>query len=712
MLDTAVSGVSAKNRVIQNEDTQQIIKSTCGICQIGCGILVHLINGEVVKIEGDPESVLNKGVICPKGKATLEYLNHPNRLLRPLKRMGKRGGGKWQPIEWDEALNTVARELANTRDQYGAESVAFLRGASKGLQDDYLTKFANIFGSPNITSMAHICFIPRRNASLITYGFYAIPDFGFSPECILVWGANLYENLHHVYYRVENAQKNGAKLIVVDPRKIKEAEAAELWLRLSPGSDLALVLGMLHVIINEGLYDKNFVEQWTLGFSELQKHVQDYPPSKVADITWLPAEAIIQAARIYATSKSSCIQWGNSIDQGINSFQTARALCILRAITGNLEVPGGELKWGKIPLLERGSPTFNLQNNISPAMRERRITADEKLIPMAFYALPQGIFKAILDGDPYFIRSAYIHGCNSLLSYSNAKNVYKALNKLNFLAVSDMFMTPTAALADIVLPVATFLEFNSIVTPPYSLPVASIQQRVTRIGECRSDFEIMSGLAQRLGYGEHFKDSEEEVLDHILKPAGLTFDEFRKIGALIGTKQYRTYKTEGFNTSSGKVELYSKQLEEWGFDPLPVYYEPPDNASAHASEYPLIMTSGKSLYYRHSGGRQIASLRNMCPQPITYVNTQTAEKLNINNGDWIYIETLRGKIKQRAILADDLDPKVVWINPCWWFPEKEAVNLYGWEKSNINILTNDSPPFNKEMGSVNLRGLRCKIYKA
>ena len=691
-----------------------VVRSTCGICQIGCGILVHVDNGRVIKVEGDPESPLNEGVLCSKGLASLEYLYHPNRLQRPLKRLGKRGEGKWLPVSWDEALDTIANELAKTRDKYGAESVVFIRGSAKGFQDEYLTRFANVFGSPNIAGMAHVCFVPRKNASIITYGFYTIPDFDYLPASIVVWGKNLPETLHHVYRRVARAVARGTKLMVIDPRKMRMVDGADLWLKLRPGSDLALALGMLNVIINENLYDKAFVEQWTVGFDQLKAHVQDYPPERVADITWVPAEMIKQAARFYGANKPACIQWGNAIDQGVNSFQTARAICILRAITGNLGIPGGELQWSPPPLLERSSPEFSLLEKIPPEVRQRRITTSDKLLPIAFHVLPQGVIKAIQCEDPYPVRVAYVQGCNALLSYSNVQEVYQALLNLDFLAVADMFMTPTAALADIVLPVASYLEFDSIVAPPYSLAVALAQQKVTRVGECRSDYEILRDLARKLGQEEYFWDTEEQCLDYILAPSGITFNQFRKIGVLTGNKQYRTYQAQGFATPSGKVELYSDQLKQWGFDPLPTYYEPPETPYSDpelAKEYPLIFTTWKSEPYRHSGGRQIASLRGSYPEPIIMIHPETADELGIKEGDSVYIETKRGRIKQKATLTASIDPRVVGVDYGWWFPERGVSNLYGWAESNINMLTDDESPYSREMGSTNLRGILCKVYK-
>jgi anaerobic selenocysteine-containing dehydrogenase len=301
-----------------------------------------------------------------------------------------------------------------------------------------------------------------------------------------------------------------------------------------------------------------------------------------------------------------------------------------------------------------------------------------------------------------------------LLTYSNAQQVWDALKKLDFLVVADMFMTPTAALADIVLPVATYLEFDSIVAPPY-YPVAQVQQKVSQVGESRSDYEIVRNLAQRLDLSQYFWESEQQSLDYILEPSGLTFEEFKNIAVLQGQKAYRMHEKDGFNTSSGKVELYSDRLKEWGFDPLPTYHELPEtplSAPELVKEYPLVFTSWKEDAYRHSSGRQIASLRNTHPDPVVWIHPDTADEQGIADGDGVYIETKRGRICQKAKLAKDIDPRVVGIDYAWWFPESGPQNFYDWAEANINILTDDSFPYGREMGSPNLRGILCRIYKA
>jgi anaerobic selenocysteine-containing dehydrogenase len=691
-----------------------VVKSTCGLCQNGCGVLVHITNGRVTKVDGDPDSPVNRGKLCAKGLASLDYLYHPDRLKYCLKRMGERGKGKWQQISWDEALSIISDELIKAKDSFGTESVAFIQGAEKGFTDRFGERLANAFGTPNFSTTGHVCFLPRILASEVTCGFYPIPDYDYPPACIMVWGSNMVETRIGEYEKTIQALDNGTKLIVIDPRRTDIATKAHIWLQLRPGSDLVLALGMIHVIINEKLFDRAFVDNWTTGFDELKNHIKEYAPKKVEEITWVPEEAIRETARFYSINKPACIQWGNAIDHGLNSFQTARAISILRAITGNLGMPGADLQCSSpIGATKRHPSELVLRDKMPVEKWEKRVGADYRLMPPFRRVLPQSLIKAILEGKPYPVKAMFIQASNPMITYTNAKETYKALNKLDFIAVADQFATPTAALADIVLPAATYLEFDNIVTPPY-YPIAQVQQKVAEIGDCRSDFDIITGLAKKLGLQNDFWDTTQEFLDAILKPIGLSFNEFRKIGVIVGKKQYRCHEVNGFDTPSSKVELYSSQLKNWGFDPLPSYHEPPETPYSDpelSKDYPLLYTTWKSEPYRHSGGRQIASLRNSHPDPTIVIHHETAGRLGIQEGDWVYIETKRGKIKQKASLTAGIDPRVVGIDYAWWFPEKGLSSLYGWAESNINILTDDNLPFNREIGSTNLRGILCKIYK-
>ena len=575
--------------------TDGVVRSACAICFSGCGVLVHIRDGRVTKVEGDPDAPLNKGALCPKGYASVEYLYHPDRLLHPLKRLGKRGEGRWEQISWDEALATIAKEMNKAKAEYGAESVIFNRGAAYGLQDNVLTRLANAFGSPNITSAAYVCHVPKVNASNITFGAPLVSDYDHPPSCIVVWGCNPEATAVPTHVQINGALAKGAKLMVIDPRETALAMRADIWIRPRPGSDLALALGLVNVIINEGLFDRDFVGHWTGGFDELRTHVQEYSLERVEKMTWVAAEIIRDAARFYARNKPGVVQLGNAIEQTKDSFQTQRAIYILESIAGNIGVPGGEIAWTNPSLISRGSPIFTLQDNISMEKRAQRFGA-EYLAPFAKYALPQIIVKALLEKAPHRARVAYIQGGNFLTTWANARETVDALRELDFIAVADMFLTPTAQLSDIVLPVATYLEFDCVSHSPGSFYLAQVQQKVAEPGECRSDSRILMELGKHLGLGADFWEDEYEFADELLRPAGLTFEEFRKVRVISGARQYRHFQANGFSTPTGKVELYSTRLKEWGSDALPTYRLPYADMEPSA-DYPLLLTNWKPAVF-------------------------------------------------------------------------------------------------------------------
>ena len=705
--------------------SEEGVKSCCNMCYRMCGVLVYLNNGKVIKVDGDPECPVNRGSLCVKGLAAVEALYHPDRLKYPLKRTGTRGEGKWQRVTWDEALETIAQAMNSAKDKYGAESVVFSHGDPKGFEP-YIWRLCNVFGTPNVSDTRPVCSIPRRLGATITYGFNTIgtdasPDLDYPPACTVMWGANIEFTHHPNYIRLTQALEKGTKLIVIDPRKTRLAAKADLWLQPRPKTDMALALGIINVIINEGLYDKPFVDNWTIGFDKLQEHVKDYDVEKVVEITWVPGEKIIEAARMYSTTKPACIQDGNAMDDDLNSVQTSRAVSILRAITGNLGIPGGEvdrteLSLGLKPTYAPGQPdasSFTLDEKMSEDQKGKMIGADCGFapMPMARIVPPQLLVKTILNEKPYPVKALCVHANNPLITWPNAQETYQAIMKLDFLYVADHFMTPTAELADIVLPASTYLEVNNVA---FRSPFVQVRQKVVQIGEAWSDKKMINELGKKLGFGAYFWDDVDEALDLILAPIGLTFAEFRSIGSFVAAREYRKHEKEGFNTPSGKVEIYSNLFEKWGYDPLPVYQEPPEtpySAPELKKDYPLIFTTWHNEGFRHSNNKQIATLRGREPEPIVEIHPKTASSLGIHDGDQVYIETKRGRIKQRAVLTEGIDPRVVAPSYGWWFPEQGVESLHGWRESNINILTDSEPPYNPQIASTNLRGMLCRVYK-
>jgi anaerobic selenocysteine-containing dehydrogenase len=703
--------IKIKEHIMMNTE---IIRTTCALCLQDCGMLVHLKDGEIVKIEGDPDAPLNMGALCVKALASLEIRNHPDRIRHPLIRQGKRGEGKWQEVSWDEALGRLADEMNKAKEKYGPESVCWLRGAAKGIQDNVFTRLANVFGSPNITSMASVCYFPHATAMRFTFGSFLMEDHQNPCALVVVWGMDPASTSTPNYEPLKKAVARGAKLMVIDPFETTLARKAEQWIRPRPATDLALALGMIHVIINEGLYDKAFVENWTVGFDELKAHVQDYSPQRVSEISWVPAETIVDAARFYAANRPAAVLVGNANENIVLSMQAQRAIYILEGLCGNVGAPGGKVQWTNPPLVARAAPEFTLQDHIPKERRQRRLGA-EYLAPFIHYALPQSVVKALITGKPYMPHVAYIQGGNLLCTWANSRETLEAFKKLDFIAAADLFLTPTVEMCDVVLPVAHYLEHDAL-RQSGDLPfLAQIQQRVVDPGDCKSDTQIYIELSRKLGLSDYFWKDEYDFMEEMLRPAGITFDEFRKVHILECVRQYRHYERGGFATPSGKLELYSNALKEAGSDPLPVYREPPETMYSEpelAGEYPLILTTRKPAVFRHANLRQIKSLRARRPDPILNINPGTAKDLGIDNGDWVYIENKRGRITHKAEYTESLHPKVVVGDHGWWYPEKGVdEGLHGFVESCINAITSNSPPYAHEMGSVTFRGTFCKVYK-
>lgn len=695
-----VPGSTPSTRTATRNEANDTIKSTCRLCYNGCGVLIRVRDGRAVEISGDPDHPVSRGMLCPRGRKGLEVQEHPDRLRQPLKRRGDRGAGQWEPIGWDEALETTIRELTRVAERLGPQAVAFMRGGSKGTSDDMLTRLAHIFGSPNVSPTSSICYAPCALASKHTYGFWAYPDMEHPPRCVVQWGFNPRITHPPLQREMAAALDAGAELVVIDP--YRTGTGADLQLRPKPGSDAALALAMAHVIVDEGLYDREFVQRWTVGFNRLRAHLGLYTPERVESETWVPAQDIRRAARLYATVRPGCILWGNALESGPDNYQACRAICILRALTGNVGAAGGDVLWSEAGELRRRSPLLTRPDLLPPEMAARRLGTD--LLPDFAYAPHTAVAEAILTDTPYPVRGVYLQGGNLLCTSADSAFMAQALSRLDFLAVTDQFMTPTAALADIVLPASTYLEYDSV-EQPWHWPAATAQQQAVDPGQTRSEARICNDLAQRIGSGEHAFESMDEFLDLYLEPSGMSFDEFRSRGVLYGPARPLAHETEGFPTPSGKIELYSETLEQWGFDPLPTYR----GNTPQSDEYPLILTSRKPALFYHSCGHNVASLRRGCPTPSVRLHPDTASSLGLNEGDMARICTNRGSIRQQVHIDPRLDPRVAMAEHGWWFPEQGPQTNFGWQQANLNMLTDARGPASREMGSVSLRGMPCRV---
>lgn len=695
------------------------------MCHGGCGVLVYVAGDKVVDIKGDPGSPLNQGKICVKAAASLQHLYNPQRLKYPLKRMGNRGEGKWQRVSWDEALGETVEKIKKIKAQYGIEGIVIGQGTGRH-HYYHVVRFANALGTPNwMEPGAAQCFTPRLVTGIMTYGGLPVCDYygDTNPACLLVWGHNPVVSGPdgEIRFKVMECLRKGTQLVVVDPRRTGMAKAADLWLQIRPGTDAALALSMLHVIIKEELYDKEFVEKWTTGFHRLKERVSHYPPQWAAEVTWIPREKIEAAARIFSRATPAALEWGVALEHTPNCLQTVRAVSLLPALTGNIDIPGGWILGMQV------LPGVTAFSTVLPAgIQDKRLGAQtfkvlsgrEAFWPSAHVPT---VLEAMRTGKPYPVAAFLNFGNNGLLSYANTREVYQALMGLEFMLSMDIYMTPTAELSDLVLPAATWLEVDQLLPVPFAAShVVLAQQGIVRLWESRSDEEVLADLARRLGLPDAAQPPLE-ILDQQLKAAalyhkefaGLTFEDLKEKGAVTVPIRYKKYETHGFATASGKVELASSYLERLGYDPLPYPGEPPESPVSQphlAQEYPFILiTGGRSLYYFHSEFRQVPSLRQKDPDPRVEINPGTAERLGIKQDDWVWIETRRGRIKQKALLTGGIDPRVVNVQHGWWFPGQASPQYGVWE-SNANVLTDNGPPYDPALGTYQLRGLLCKIY--
>jgi thiosulfate reductase/polysulfide reductase chain A len=733
-------------------DQEEVVKKgTCPVCGSACFIKAHVTRGKITKVEPDQETLM--GWLCERGVNAIDYHYHKKRLNHPLKRTGARGEAKWEHISWEQAMDEIAAKLDAIRDLYGPEAVMVLGGSPHGPGDPAAWKWCNLWGTPNFFHLGKNCGEAEFPIECAMYGYDTTAGWAtfLDPNktgAAIIWGANIHQSEPRVWMGYSLARKMGMKLIVVDPRPTECAKEADIWLQLRPGTDGALALGMLNVIINEGIYDKKFVEKWCLGFEELKALVQQYPPEKVAQITWVPAERIIEASRVFANAPAGVITWGVATCHLGNGAGLSSVLgkCWLKAITGNLDKEGG-CRLSDYPDYTAFLDELNWDYQINHPLRTRdNVSADrwpltsvkglalyregmKKVYPQGWgaqqyfiYPAPWAVWEAILTGDPYPIKAAFDQGTNTLCSIGNSRHAYQAFKSDNLeLHVSmDHFLTPTGALADYVLPATDALERvhlthmwgvlgnqwygrEAVVDPEY---------------ERRDDYQLWCDLGKRLGQAKDWPDKLEGWLDRILAPSGMSFLEFAQGPGYSPPSKYWRYEETGFGTFSGKVELVPSILTRLGYNPLEGYREPPWSPVSTpelAKEYPLILISGSRVRsYHHSSHRQISKLRKKYPEPLLQIGPQTAAELGIADGDMVYIETPLGRVKQKAQLLEGMHPEVVHADGYWWFPEKAEAepSLFGVWESNIDSIVPDNPEVCDYVGNNYFRGLLCRVHKA
>ena len=791
---------------MEEANSVQRVPGYCALCTSSCGCISVVKEGRLVAVEPNPSHPTGQA-LCGKGRAAPELVHHAERLLHPLRRTRPKGDPDpgWERISWDEALETTAAQLRRLAAAHGPESVAFgiTTSSGTGLQDAYpwVARLRHAFGSPNAVYGTEICNFHRDDVYAFTFGVNTpMPDFA-NTDCILLWGHNPSATWLAYATRVAQAKARGAKLIVVDPRREGLANKADRWLRVRPGSDGALALGIAHLLIEEERYDTAFVRQWSNGpflvreadgrllrasdlsatanpahrvawdesagrpvlydpaagaydgdsarlaltgryevagadgvaipcrpaFALYAALCRGFTPERVAAITWVPAEEIRAAAQLIGDAPSvACYTW-SGVGQHTNASQTSRAIALLYALTGSFDAPGGNVLFDSVPVAdvtgkellspEQAGKTIGLASRPAGPEAQGWIATDD-------------LYRAILEGAPYRIRGMLSFGANILLSHADGARGLAALKALQFTAHIDMFMTPSAALADIVLPVNTPWEREGLCTNFKVGPDAAafVQLRPPAIasrGESRSDLWIAFALAKRLGLADLFWGGEIDAgYRAVLEPAGLDLEALRQQPEGLSVPRetrYRKYTRAqgdgpvGFATPSRRVEIFSEMLQEIGQAPLPDYVEPamgPLSRPDLAARFPLVLTSAKSIHYCHSQHRGLPTLRKREPDPVVELHPEAAAARDIADGDWIRLATPHGEMRARARLKKTLDPRVVSAIAGWW-QGCTALGLPGFDAlardgANLNAVVGNEAA-DPISGSVPHRSYLCEI---
>lgn len=711
-----------------------IVPTFCPLCVSRCGARAELRDGTLLALHPDPSHPTGKA-ICLKGKAAPEIVYHPSRLLHPLRRTKPKDAADpgWERITWNEALDAVATHLMTAAATDGPESVGFSSSSpsTSAISDavDWVQRLIRAFGSPNYCGYMELCGWGRYLAPLYTFGASVpgvyLPDLE-NAGCILLWGYNpSVARLAHATSTVA-AVRRGAKLIVVDPRKVGLAAKADHWLRVRPGTDAALALSLTHVMIDNGWYDADFVRDWTNAadvvdgqtvWNLLTSRCAEFAPDRAEAITGVPAADIVAAARTIWEARPVAFYTWSGLEQHNGATQTVRAISVLYALTGSLDVPGGNVLFEEVP-----SNPIDGSEFLSDA-RPPAVGADQRPLGPARFEFVTGedFYTAVLDGR---IKSLVGFGGNMVMAHADSRRGRAALRRLDCFVQADLFMTPTAELADIVLPVTTPFESEALkIGFEYSQEAQSLvqlrQPLVAPRGEARSDLQIVFDLATRLGLGTHFWNGDiEAAFRHQLAPSGITLEDLRAHpeGVRVPlTTRYRKYADSGFATPSRKVELYSTTLAAHGYEPLPAFEEPlisPRSRPDLADRYPLVLSCAKSLFYCETQHRQVAALRKSAPDPLVELHPSTAETRGIKAGDWVSLETPLGSVRARAKLNASLDPQVVFGQHGWWEACDElglpGYPPFGPDSANLNLVLPQTPS-DPISGSSPMRASVCEV---
>ncbi len=709
----------------------------CGLCfhSPGCGAEVFFDEqGRIDHLRPDPDAPAGK-VLCPIAGAVKEIVYADTRLKHPLRRTGPKGTYEFEKISWDEAFDCIVEQLNTIKKDYGPEAVGIYAGTGsyeRSFKDTYQLKGSEIylassvlfpFGSPNSFGVGAPCYTSLGVlAPKLTMGCLHIDMFSDvdNSDLILVWGTDPSTSTPpEMFERLKRAADEGAEIIVIDPRRTKAAELeGSQWLPIRPGSDGALALGLSHILIREDLFDAEFVRDWTVGFEEFAAYVTEFTPEYVSAVTGIDADRIEELAEQIADAEGASYIMYTGLEYTKSGVQNIRAVMVLWALAGQLDVEGGRC--------------FLHRENGIPLNRERQVETPgfQKSIGAGKFPVyshycggePHAILlpDAIIDSDPYKIRSLIVYGASLMTSWPDPARWQQALASLDFLVTMDLQLTADAAYADIVLPATTGFEQESYCY--YGCSLRLREKMIDPVGEARSGFQFLGELARRLGYGDLYPQTPRELMESVLSGSGFTVDDVMKADKHVirncdTPMAYRKWEKgllradgqPGFETPSGKFEIKSSVLEKYGYNGLPKYEESVETHVSNpklAKRYPLILGTGPFKPDMKSCLRAIPAFQERYPYPAVEINETDAEKRRIETGDRVVIKTARGSVQMRAFVTDRIMPGFVYAPVGGGGPQGTPE----WQQANVNVLA-DMDQFDEISGFPVYKTLLCDVKK-
>lgn len=707
-------------------------RGICGICPAGCWIEARIEGERLVDIRADTTHAL--GMICRRGEHAPEIVHSERRLATPLRRTGKKGSLEFESITWDEAYEIITTRMHELRDESGPEALSIYTGRGSfelSLCDIFQPKGVGVssassvlfpFGSPNTMGVGALCYVSfAMIAPHVTMGRMLVNMFSDmeNSELLVVWGANPATDSPPLdMHRLEAAAARGAEVVVIDPRRTETVRrtGAE-WIGIRPGTDGALALSMIQVLLSEELYDDAFVEDWSHGFDELGTYAQHFSPEVAETITGVPADTIRSLARRIAAAGGACPIMYTGLEYSNTGVQAIRAVLTLFTLAGQLDVPGGI----GLAMQDSQFPINRSCNQPNPDL-DRAVARDRFPLYSHYrgesHAL--GLVDAVQKGEPYAIRGLIVHGASLLTSWPQTPVWRDTLAGLDFLVCIDRQMTADMAYADIVLPASTGFEIQSYQV--YGPIFRERERLIPSVGEARNDYLIMAELAARLGYPELYPQTEEAVLRQVLGGSGFSLEDVREAGGMVKLPspmmEFRKWEkgglrpdgAPGFDTPTGKFEIASTVLEDFGYEPLPKYTEPTEGPVARPDlleRYPLVFNSGARPHTdfrsQHHG---VPGLLKDNPEPTVELNEADAAARGIASGDLVEVTTPRGSVPFRALVSADIVEGAIEANMGGGTP----VGPKAWQEWNVNLLT-DLSNVDQLSGFPIYKALLCDVQK-